>query len=161
MTSPQQRRRMLDLEKVQQLAQRSGGRVRVVRTEGNPLHRLVVHIDAITAGSTLYPMTKRRGVDVVIVLPARFPFEPPSVQVTSPIVHPNVWSGGMVCLGTKWQPTEGLDRLLQRVVRIVTFDPTVVNPASAANGSAAQWYRELRARRPGAFPTDRLAEVLR
>jgi ubiquitin-protein ligase len=161
MTSPLQRRRMLDLHKVQHLAQRSGGRVVVTRVEGNPLHRLVLHIDAVTVGSTLYPAMKQRGVDVEIALPARFPFEAPAVRITSPIVHPNIWTGGAVCLGSKWLPTEGLDRLAQRIVNIVTFHPNLVNLASPANAAAAQWYRDAVRQRPGAFPTDRLGETLR
>ncbi len=158
--SPQQKRRVLDLQKIQHLTQRSGGRVAVIRTDGDPIHRIGLRIDAVTAGSAHYPLAKARGIGVEINLPARFPFQPPSARITTPILHPNVFSNGAMCLGTKWLPTEGLDLLVRRIVAIVTFDPRVVNPASPANPAAASWYQEAVRRNPRAFPTDRLAEQL-
>jgi len=70
--------------------------------------------------------------------------------------HPNVYSSGLVCLGFKWLPTEGLDLLVKRVAQIITFDPAVINTDSPANASTAHWYMRALAQLPRAFPTDRL-----
>ena len=45
---------------------------------------------------------------------------------------------------------------MKRVIRLVTFEPGHVNPASAANRAAAAWYLQQRSRSPDAFPTDHL-----
>ncbi|MBV8189079.1 MAG: hypothetical protein JO339_17690 [Alphaproteobacteria bacterium] len=118
-------------------------------------------IRAATAGSSAYPHTKASQIGVEINLPARFPFERPAARITTPILHPNVGSSGHICFGTKWIPTHGLDLVVRQIVDIVTFDPMVSNPLSPANGVAAAWYQIAVRRHPRAFPTDRLAELLR
>ena len=153
-------RRQGDVQKVRDLASRSGGRIVVTRCEGSPVSRVALAIHAVTAPSAAYPQAQARRVDVEVLLPARFPFEAPAARVTTPILHPNVWPGGNICLGATWLPTQGLDLLVRRIVAIVTFDPLVLNEASPANRVALEWYREARRRHPAAFPTDRLLEQL-
>jgi hypothetical protein len=50
-------------------------------------------------------------------------------------------------------PTEGLDLLVVRVMRLLALDPAIVNLHSAANGLAAAWYRMALAQNPRAFPS--------
>ena len=68
--------------------------------------------------------------------------------------HPNVYPSGLVCLGAKWLPSEGMDLFVRRIVRLLAFDPLIVNVHSVANGAALRWYLAARARYPAAFPTD-------
>lgn len=149
-------RRRQDLARLQELCARSAGRMRVLETTGDPLRELTVELRCKTAPSAQYPALVQQATRVRVQLPVRYPFETPLVQVTTPIYHPNVYSSGRVCLGTKWLPTEGLDQLFRRLVQIVTFDPELTNPASPANSDAARWYSTARTRHPQAFPSDSL-----
>ena len=105
-----------------------------------------------TAASDAYPQAAQEGVKLRIDLPSRYPFERPVLTVESRIFHPNVFASGVVCQGEKWLPGEGLDLVVKRIIRLVTFDPGHVNPASAANRAAAAWYLQQRSRTPQAFP---------
>ena len=107
-----------------------------------------------TAGTDRYPAERRDQIRIELSLPARYPFQPPLAAVQTPVWHPNVFVSGTICLGTKWSPSEGLDLFVQRLARLLTFDPLLVNTASAANREAAAWYETARRRFPQAFPTD-------
>jgi ribosomal protein S27E len=61
----------------------------------------------------------------------------------------------VICLGTRWLASEGLDLFVQRLARLLTFDSLLVNTASPANRTAAEWYARARRQRPDAFPSDR------
>lgn len=157
-------RRQADLDRLRQLAARSGGRLELLETgglgggaggtgHGQPLR---LAIGCRTAGSSSYPQTSQHGVTLRIDLPSRYPFQRPVLTVESPIFHPNIFASGVVCQGDKWLPGEGLDLLVKRIVKLAIFDPGHVNPASAANRAAAAWYLRERSRSPHAFPTDRM-----
>lgn len=147
-------RREADIVRLRALAARSGGRVEVLAAEPEPGPPIRVGVRCRTAGSDAYPASAQGRVAIRIDLPARYPFERPVVTIETPVFHPNVFPNGVVCQGDRWLPSEGLDLLLMRIIRLVTFEPAHVNPASAANRSAANWYQREQARSPGAFPTD-------
>ena len=67
--------------------------------------------------------------DLTVVVPDRYPFEPPKVQFDTPIYHPNIDSGGRICLDTlkmppkgSWRPSVNLSTLLT-TVRLLIATP--------------------------------------
>jgi ubiquitin-protein ligase/DNA-directed RNA polymerase subunit RPC12/RpoP len=146
-----------DLERLQALATSSGGRIAVHSGPSAASPFAIVELRYATAGSDRYPLERREQTRISIALPARYPFQPPLATVQTPIWHPNVFTSGTICLGTRWSPTEGLDLFVQRLARLLTFDPLLVNIASAANREAAAWYERARRQHPHAFPSDRPA----
>lgn len=151
-------RRQADAERLHALASASGGRVRVIE-DGRSRPQYLVDLAYATAGSSGYPLSKQAVSRLAIDLGARYPFQPPVATIVSPIFHPNVFPSGVVCLGSKWLASEGIDLFVQRIVRLITFDPLLVNVHSAANGVALAWYLRARETYPRSFPSDRI-EVL-
>lgn len=149
-------RRREDVRRLQETAGHSGGRVRVIRTSGDPISSIVLELQFRTAGGRNYPSRTLDRVTATIELPSRYPWERPTLTLDPPVFHPNVYPSGRVCLGTRWLPTEGLDLLLRRVLQIVTFDPSLLNDRSPANNQALAWYRATRRANPAAFPSDSL-----
>lgn len=148
-------RRREDLAKVKDLCDRSGGRLRLISTDGDAPTTIKLKLNYRTAGGTDYPEREFTSVEMKIQIPAGYPFRSPPVATLSPVVyHPNVYASGQVCLGSKWVVSEFLDLLVKRVVRIITYQEDVLNEASPANGAAVSWYRERKRRFPNAFPTD-------
>jgi len=145
-----------DLERLRSLAAASQGKVVLVATPAPGAKRFVVELGYSTAGSPAYPLARHTRTRLGIDLPARYPFQPPAATVTTPIFHPNVYPSGLVCLGAKWLPSEGLDLFVRRIARLLTFDPRLVNVHSAANRDALAWYLEALRRSPHAFPSDRV-----
>ena len=94
---------------------------------------------------------------ITISLPAKYPFAEPSVAINTPIFHPNVYKSGLICLGTGWLPTQGLDLLVKKIMQIITFDPSILNEKSPANTEALFWYREAKKTHAQSFPTDSLS----
>lgn len=156
MSSAHALRRASDLERLRELAAASRGRLQIVEADQRPGRPIRLRLHVRTAGGPDYPARAVEGVTLRIDLPLRYPFERPAVAVETPIFHPNVFVNGVVCQGDQWLPAEGLDLLLRRMVKLATFDPAHVNPGSAANGPAANWYMQQRAATPEAFPTDRI-----
>jgi hypothetical protein len=154
--SAHQLRRAADIERLRVLEAASGGRLKLIEADERPGRPIHLEYRCRTAGGEAYPSRAVVGVTLRIDLPSRYPFERPVVVVESPIHHPNVFTSGVVCQGDRWLPSEGLDLLVQRMIRLVTFDPAHVNPGSPANGAAANWYMRQRAQTPDAFPTDRV-----
>jgi hypothetical protein len=147
-----------DLERLRALAAASGGRIGLVGTPAPG--RFVLELGYATAGSREYPTVDQTRTRLVIDLPARYPFQPPIATVMTPIFHPNVHPSGVVCLGGKWLPSEGMDLFVRRVARLLTFDPQLVNVHSAANPDALFWYLDGLRRHPGAFPSERIDVML-
>jgi hypothetical protein len=149
-------RREADLARLRELALESGGRIELLETPARAGRPIRLAIRCRTVASETYPQARQEGVTLRIDLPSRYPFERPVLTVESRIFHPNIFASGVVCQGDKWLPGEGLDLLVKRFIRLVTFDPAHVNPASAANRGAAAWYLQQRKRTPAAFPTDQV-----
>lgn len=149
-------RRDEDVAKLNELEQRTGGRIKVIRVSGNPISQIDLKLMVSTAGDDRFPSRVVKGVDATIKLGARYPFEEPSVSLSTKVFNPNVYTSGRVCLGSKWLPTEFLDLLAQRLFKILAFDESIVNIKSPANGEAARWYVRTKSILPAAFPSDSL-----
>lgn len=147
-------RREIDVERVRALATASGGRIGIVTLPALGQPRFVLDLVCTTAGSQRYPRERHTAARLAIDLAPRHPFAPPIATVLTPIFHPHVFASGLVCIGAKWQPSEGMDLFVKRIVRLLAFDPLLMNPVSIANGAAQAWYQSAQRLHPGAFPTD-------
>ncbi len=145
-------RKQEDLAKLRGLQQRTNSRVEVVSVEGNPPRKITCHIHIPTAVDRNYPHNKNEVSEVVIELPADYPFLPPTVTFNTPIWNPNVYASGRWCFGD-WKVTENLELFVIRLMKVVALDPTIVNPSSPANPGAASWYVKMLHTKPGLFPT--------
>lgn len=158
MTTPT--RHEIDIERVRELAAAGAGRIGIVTLPVAGRPRFVLDLGFVTAGSNAYPHQRQPSSRVAIDLAPRHPLQPPVTTVLTPIFHPHVFASGVVCIGAKWLPGEGMDRFVKRVVRLLAFDPLLMNPASIANGVAQAWYRAAVQRHPEVFPTDPAALAL-
>jgi ubiquitin-protein ligase len=147
-------RRVQDLQKLTQLAEQSRARMKVARVAGRPPNEIDIELHLKTAPSRHYPRVVQDVTRLTISLPSRYPLVEPAVTIKTPILHPNVYTSGRICLGMKWLPSFGLDLLVKRIGQIIMFDPTILNEQSPANREALVWYREAQRRHANAFPTD-------
>lgn len=80
--------------------------------------------------------------EVAVTLGASYPRMQPELQWKTPVFHPNISAGGVVCLGgyqTHWVPSVNLDELctmLWDMIRYANYDVE-----SPYNREAAQWAR--------------------
>jgi len=155
--NPLAERRIHDLAKIQRLGERTRGRITICDTLGTPPSEITVALNYKTAASARYPEDARDTTRIKIVLGARYPFQEPTVEILDPVFNPNVYASGRVCLGKKWLATEGLDLIVLRVIKILTFDPEILNDWAPANLEAAHWYKAVLAASPGAFPSEKIA----
>jgi hypothetical protein len=137
------------------LAATSGGRIVLINGPSAALPQVDLELRYAVARSERYPGDVSRQTRLRIALPARYPFQAPTATVLTPIWHPNVFPAGVICLGTRWIASEGLDLFVQRLARLLTFDSLLVNIHSPANRVAADWYVRTCRERPDAFPSDR------
>ncbi|MEI8624999.1 ubiquitin-conjugating enzyme E2 [Pseudoalteromonas sp. B137] len=145
-----------DIRKINELSDSIGGRISIKKQSGTPVNSMVIEIDYPTAPSKDYPNQVQKKTEVHIKLLSRYPFQEPEATITTPIFHPNVYQSGKICFGTKWLPSQGLDLLIKRIIQIITFDETILNEGSPANGAALRWYKEAVLKYSNSFPTDKL-----
>ena len=153
-------RREIDIERVRALATSSGGRIGIVTVPGPGRPRFVLDLFYATVGSSAYPRTRQPQSRIAIDLAPKHPFSPPITTVLTPIFHPHVFASGVVCVGAKWLPSEGMDLFVQRIVKLLAFDPLLMNPHSIANVAAQAWYQVALRLHPETFPTDVAAIAL-
>ncbi len=153
MASAASLRRQSDIELVDRLVTRSAGRIQLRQIFELSSGQLKLRMHLPTSTDESFPMVRNAYTDFAITLPARYPFASPVVNIETTIFHANVFTNGTVCLGTQWQASEGLDLFIARVVRLLTYDPLLLNLDSPANGAAARWYMRASTQNPNAFPT--------
>ena len=147
--SAKEKRLGADIAKIKALAAKSIGGIKIVSTTNSRIS-LELNYKTVADNSGKIAST----IVTEIQIPDRYPFVEPKAIFKNKVFHPNVYSSGQVCLGTKWIPTEGLDLLLERLIKILIFDATILNTKSPANTEALSWYRTKVRSAPNFFPTD-------
>ena len=125
-----------DIEKIRDLAKRSNGGIELKSSNNT---KITLQLNYKTVADSRGSI--RDHSLVTISLSPKYPFTEPKVVFDTPVFHPNVYSSGQVCLGTKWLPTEGLNLLVERLIKILIFEATILNTKSPANSGALTWYR--------------------
>lgn len=153
-------RRQVDVARLRALAAASDDRIGIVSLPVDGRPRFVVDLGFATVGGAAYPQVRQSSSRLAIDLAPRHPFQPPVATVLTPVFHPHVFPSGLVCIGAKWLPSEGMDLFVLRLVRLLAFDPLLMNSHSIANAAAQLWYQATLLRHPDAFPTDAAALAL-
>jgi Ubiquitin-conjugating enzyme len=65
-----------------------------------------------------------------------YPRRAPQCRMLTPVFHPN-FDDAMVCIGDFWAASEGLDDLIIRIGRMITYQEYTTK--SPLNGLAAKW----------------------
>jgi ubiquitin-protein ligase len=152
-------RKRNDLLKLRALQSKIPKVLEIMRVNGDPPYSITCRIHIPTAKDAEYPRIQQAVSEVEIQLPERYPQQKPSVSLKSPIWNPNVFPSGQWCYGD-WKVTEFLDLFVTRLMRVLALDPAIINPRSAANPGAAQWYTRLLAQHPEVFPTVSVPDLL-
>jgi ubiquitin-protein ligase len=76
-----------------------------------------------------------------------YPRRAPQCRMLTPVFHPN-FDDAMVCIGDFWAASEGLDDLVIRIGRMISYQE--YNTKSPLNGLAAKWA----AQNAGLLPID-------
>lgn len=148
-----EKRREADIERLRALENASRGQLQILAVERNG-SILKFRLSLPTAGSEKYPATTQKESRFEVHLPARYPFEAPTARMSgTPILHPNVFESGVICVGSRWVASEGLDLYVRRLAQLLCFDPLLVNLGSIANSRGGHWYDRARRTHPDAFPT--------
>jgi ubiquitin-protein ligase len=146
-------RRRSDMEKLRALQASFPHLFRIVSTDGSEPSLIRLSIRIPTARRAKNPQIEQCETSVDVMLPALYPLPPgPTVQFRTPIFNPNVFGGGSWCYGS-WSISETLGQFVFRLLRTIALDPEIVNPKSAANPLAAEWYRSQRRNSRHLFPT--------
>ena len=136
MPSPRTRRLLLDH---QTLTTRLSGwpLIQITGTAGMPpeIYRFTYNLRGLyvsSAGEIL-----ERDVHVLEVnLSLGYPRRAPQCRMLTPVFHPN-FDDAMVCIGDFWAASEGLDDLVVRIGRMISYQE--YNTKSPLNGLAAKW----------------------
>src|SRR5690349_19789471 len=70
-----------------------------------------------------------------------YPRRAPQCRMLTPVFHPN-FDDSMVCIGDFWAASEGLDDLIIRIGRMISYQE--YNTKSPLNGLAAKWAAQNR-----------------
>ena len=139
MSSPRLRRLMLDNEK---LRDRFSGwpAVQITEATGMPPERYQFRYNL----KGLYVATDGQILDrkehlLEVNLSLGYPRRAPHCKMLTPIFHPN-FDEASVCIGDFWAASEGLDDLIIRIGRMISYQE--YNTKSPLNGLAAKWTDE-------------------
>ncbi|POI31397.1 hypothetical protein CIB84_004854 [Bambusicola thoracicus] len=87
--------------------------------------------------------------DLEIVVPERYPFEPPKIRFLTPIYHPNIDSAGRICLDVlklppkgAWRPSLNISTLLTSI-QLLMVEPNPDDPLMADISSEYKYNKQL------------------
>ncbi|XP_014801789.1 PREDICTED: ubiquitin-conjugating enzyme E2 T [Calidris pugnax] len=111
---------------------------------GNQLDNL--HAQILGGADTPY----EKGIfNLEIVVPERYPFEPPKIRFLTPIYHPNIDSAGRICLDVlklppkgAWRPALNISTLLSSI-QLLMAEPNPDDPLMADISSEYKYNKQL------------------
>jgi tetratricopeptide (TPR) repeat protein/ubiquitin-protein ligase len=136
MVSPRTRRLMLDEETLQALLQ-GWPLIQITGKAGIPpeIYRFTYNLRGLyVSGSG--EILERDSHVLEVNLTLGYPRRAPQCRMLTPVFHPN-FDDSMVCIGDFWAASEGLDQLIIRIGRMITYQE--YNTKSPLNGLAAKW----------------------
>ncbi|XP_075298890.1 ubiquitin-conjugating enzyme E2 T isoform X2 [Opisthocomus hoazin] len=84
-----------------------------------------------------------------IIVPERYPFEPPKIRFLTPIYHPNIDSAGRICLDVlklppkgAWRPSLSIATLLTSI-QLLMAEPNPDDPLMADISSEYKYNKQL------------------
>jgi ubiquitin-protein ligase len=136
MPSPRTRRLLLDHETI---TKRLAGwpLVQITGTAGLPpeIYRITYNLRGLYVSNTGEIL--ERNIHVLEAnLSLGYPRRAPQCRMLTPVFHPN-FDDATVCIGDFWAASEGLDDLILRIGRMITYQE--YNTKSPLNGLAAKW----------------------
>ena len=136
MLSPRIRRLKLDHDS---LLKRFTGwpLIQMVGTAGMPpeLYRFQYLVRGLYVGAN-GAILERNDHLLEVNLSLGYPRRAPQCRMLTPVFHPN-FDDSSVCIGDFWAASEGLDDLIIRIGRMITYQE--YNTKSPLNGLAAKW----------------------
>ena len=136
MPSPRIRRLMLDEQMLESLLQ-NWPMIQITGRAGMPpeIYRITYNCRGLYVSPTGDIL--ERDIHVLEVnLTLGYPRRAPQCRMLTPVFHPN-FDDSMVCVGDFWAASEGLDDLIIRIGRMITYQE--YNTKSPLNGLAAKW----------------------
>jgi ubiquitin-protein ligase len=136
MPSPRTRRLMLDEEMLQSLL-KDWPLIQITGKAGMPpeIYRFTYNLRGLyVSGSG--EILERYSHILEVNLTLGYPRRAPQCRMLTPVFHPN-FDDSMVCIGDFWAASEGLDDLIIRIGRMITYQE--YNTKSPLNGLAAKW----------------------
>src|SRR5450432_2589839 len=136
MPSPRTRRLMLD-EKTLDSLLRGWPLVQVTGKAGIPpeIYRFTYNLRGLYVSGSGEILERDTHV-LEVNLTLGYPRRAPQCRMLTPIFHPN-FDDSMVCIGDFWAASEGLDDLIIRIGRMISYQE--YNTKSPLNGLAAKW----------------------
>lgn len=136
MPSPRTRRLLLDH---QTLTSRLANwpLIQITGTAGMPpeIYRFTYNLRGLYVAPTGEILERQIHV-LEVNLSLGYPRRAPQCRMLTPVFHPN-FDDSMVCIGDFWAASEGLDDLIIRIGRMITYQE--YNTKSPLNGLAAKW----------------------
>uniref|UniRef100_A0A803YR20 Ubiquitin-conjugating enzyme E2 T n=1 Tax=Meleagris gallopavo TaxID=9103 RepID=A0A803YR20_MELGA len=87
--------------------------------------------------------------DLEVIVPERYPFEPPKIRFLTPIYHPNIDSAGRICLDVlklppkgAWRPSLNISTLLTSI-QLLMAEPNPDDPLMADISSEYKYNKQL------------------
>src|SRR6201997_2975880 len=136
MPSPRTRRLLLDHQTLtSRLA--SWPLIQITGTAGMPpeIYRFTYNLRGLYVAPSGEILERQFHV-LEVNLSLGYPRRAPQCRMLTPVFHPN-FDDSMVCIGDFWAASEGLDDLIIRIGRMITYQE--YNTKSPLNGLAAKW----------------------
>jgi len=132
--------------------------IKIIETEGSPPTKYVFEYQVkgvIGLDETNKPRFSNKHI-VEMGVHGDYPWSMPFVQFHTPIFHPNIWSGGKVCLG--WFPIPyQLTDICVHIAKMIDYQVYDVNAPS--NPIAADWAKASRSLFPLEHPSTQNGET--